>query len=190
MQRERYDIDLSSVPDFSREMSAPSSFEELVQAACVLAPRHEGDLVNLPCVAEQIAAHYEEMADEKAVRIFVEIAPDALIIGDVADLHRAIAQLVLDALGRAPCGGRVLIFGETSGGMVTLTISGDESRNMAAHLPNAWDCFCARWRESRHAPWDGQILVEEIVAEHGGHLETMKNSDDGLSVALWLPVHG
>lgn len=101
--------------------------------------RHHRDLVNLPAIAEQLAARYAETADERAVRILVNVAPDALLIGDGASIHWVLAQLVAIAVDDAPYGGRVMISGAVSNGVITITLSEHFLNRLSHTLPHSRD---------------------------------------------------
>lgn len=84
---------------------------------------HGDDLVNLPGAVEQIAARFEAGTTARAVRLFVDVAPDALVIGDSLGLRRTLEMLVENVLEKTANGGCVTICGTESHGTVTLTIA-------------------------------------------------------------------
>ena len=190
MHRERQASYLDPAVDLSRDMSV-TAMEELLEAAWMIEPESVRELVNLPYVAEQVASYYEEMAMEKEVRILVEVASDALIIGNLDELRRALAQLVLNTVEVTPCGRRITISGEASRGVITLTVCNCRPRGVAGWIFSAWGFFLRPARRGLpHASWDGENFVENITEAHGGELKTIRNAGAELCVVIRLPVHG
>lgn len=169
----------------------PRSFGRHNRAVGRLATKYNRELVNLPVVAEQVAAYYHEVADAKSICIVVDVAPDVLVIGDVAGLRRAVAQVVANVLEKAPPGGRVIISGETSNGIATLTVSDNGLCRMEEASSHIWNRFYqAKRTESPKALGAGQGLVDEIVKAHGGRTELTSQPHAGSRVVLRLPVGG
>lgn len=132
--------------------------------------RHHRDLVNLPRVAEQVAAQCEEDADARSIHLFVDVAPDALVVGDSCELHRVVEQLLASALANTPNGGCVMISGAISRGVVTLVFS--------SHSPAARSEIHSRFQRGFGAIRSSFFRsdVGYILRAHGGRLEV---SDQG-----------
>ncbi|MDB6154502.1 MAG: hypothetical protein JWL90_2955 [Chthoniobacteraceae bacterium] len=167
------------------DFTASSLFFHMLAGTRVSSKPHL-DLVNLPLVAEQIAAHHGETASQKEVCIMVDVAPDVLVIGDLVELRRALAQIVADALENTPPGGRVIIAGETSNGSVTLTISDDGPCTTAPHI---WERLYGNTRSGPGAGI-GQRVVEEVIKSHGGRSDVARQAKKGSRFVLQLPVRG
>lgn len=147
------------------------------------------DLVNLPAVTEQVASHYQSDADERSVHLFVDVAPDALVIGASSDLHRMIEQLVISALQNTPDNGCVTISGRVSNGVVTftfcsyslVTLPGDPGQftegcyAIATELSSPGLSFCPSH-------------VRKVLHAHGGRMEVSKEPGHRSRVVIRLPV--
>ncbi len=86
------------------------------------------DLVNLPGLSERIAALHAPEAGRRSIELVVDIAPDAVVLGDPENLRRIMDSLMMDALDGTPEGGCVTVTGEVSKGMVSLSFSSHSSR--------------------------------------------------------------
>jgi K+-sensing histidine kinase KdpD len=146
------------------------------------------DLVNLPGVAEQVATDNEAAAEARSVHLFVDVAPDALVIGDSHDLHRVVEQLVAQALANTPRGGCVTISGEVAYGVVTLTFSSHRPAIQAANLsrlsPRLDATRCDPFPQSRFFPGE----VGQILRAHHGRMEVSDRPGQGPHCVVRLPV--
>jgi signal transduction histidine kinase len=140
----------------------------------VVAVSHHRDLVNLPGVAEQVAAQCEDAAEARSVHLFVDVAPDALVIGDSVELHRVVEELVSSVLESTPNGSCVTISGTVVHGVVTLTFSSHHSSRQAAAPPPGLS-FCPS-------------EVGRILRAHGGRLEVSNRLGEGSRFEVRLPV--
>jgi hypothetical protein len=137
------------------------------------APPRAWMLVNLPGVAEQIAASYEAEAEARSVRLLVDLAPDALVIGDSTDLHRMVDHLVASALEGAPDGGWHIISGMVLDGVVTLTFRSSGAGRAAPTFQSPSICASA---------------VGQILRAHDGRMEMSESSENGSRYLVRLPV--
>jgi K+-sensing histidine kinase KdpD len=153
-----------------------SSFDWLVDAIEWGAEEEQSALVNLPLLADQVAAEYEDSADQKFVRIKLDVAPDALVIGNSSEFRRVLAHLLAAAVENAPRGSIVSIVGEMSRGVVTLTISDDRYTTTR------------RFQSDEQFPRGDYELIEGIVATHGGSTQISRSAKDGFSFQLRIPV--
>jgi hypothetical protein len=78
-----------------------------------------GEIVNLPSLAERIAARSQD-GSARDIRIDVDVAPDALVVGSYSTLHTLVEALLMEALESTQPGGHITICGEVSDGEVTL----------------------------------------------------------------------
>ena len=139
------------------------------------------DLVNLPELAERIANSYGEAAKRKAVKVIVNIAPDALVVGDSGALHEMIRQLIVSALQGAPHGGRVTVCGAVSDGIVELCFStnGLEPRRPDQH---------SLLQTAALAPGEPCKQVKRVLASHGGRMKMCGSLLTGTQLLVRLPV--
>jgi signal transduction histidine kinase len=140
----------------------------------LLAVSHHRDLVNLPGVAEQVAAQCENAALARSVHLFVDVAPDALVIGDSVDLHRVVEQLVSSVLEGTPDRGCVTISGTVAHGVVTLTFSSHHPNRQGAATPPGLNFYPSE--------------VGRILRTHGGRLELSNQPGHGARFEVRLPV--
>lgn len=153
------------------------------------AVRHHRDLVNLPGVADQVAAQWEDAAEARSVHLLVDVAPDALVVGDSYDLHRVVEQLVAGALENTTSGGCVTISGSVSHGVVKMLFSG--------HSPSTPSEARSRFQRDAGATKGGfpspdssfcPSDVGQILRAHGGRLEVGSQPGRGLRFEVHLPV--
>jgi signal transduction histidine kinase len=150
---------------------------------------HHRDLVNLPSVAEHVAREHRNDAGARFVRFLIDVAPDALVIGDSNELHRFIERLVLDALDRTPVGGSVVISGTITHGIVTLVFASHGPwRSSESACGGPTEASLAR-RSSRLPPRDFcPTELETILRAHHGEMDVSVNPGERAHFVVRLPV--
>jgi signal transduction histidine kinase len=154
-----------------------------------VAANHHRDLVNLPRIAEQVAAQFEDGAQARSVHLFVDVAPDALMVGDSCELHLAVEHLVAAVIAATPCGGWVLIAGAASHGVITLTFS-SHSPGGPSEIGSHFPLGAGAARQSLPSPGSRSSLSEvaHILSDHGGRLEVSNQPGEGSRYEIRLPV--
>ena len=145
-------------------------------------------------VAKQLAAaqeFYEPLATEAGVELIAAGADTPILItGDRVLLQRAIGNLLVNAIGHTPAGGRIVLAAQRQTDAVRLTISDDGCGIDAEHLARVFDRFY-RIDEAR-MPSEGHVglglaIAKAIVTLHRGTIEIASTVGVGTTVAICIP---
>lgn len=159
--------------------------------------RHAGTgapLAQVPVAAKAIfqetAEFFDAAAEEKALQVRVDAAPDLLVEADPALLRRALINLLGNAIRHTPKGGIVsLEAARTQGG--TEIIVADTGEGVPPDLlPRLGDRFlrgdAARGRATGGAGL-GLAIVKEIMELHGGSFHAASALGQGTAIRLHFP---
>jgi signal transduction histidine kinase len=150
------------------------------------------DWFDLGPVLEVVEELYGAVADEKGVRIALEVPPSLSIYGDRALIQQAVANLVDNAVKFSPPGGTVRITASPTAQRAgaTITVSDSGPGIPAVDRVRATERFF-RGEAARSTPGAGLglALVQAVAQLHGGELR-LSDSGPGLSATLLLPGNG
>ena len=148
------------------------------------APVEVDTAVVAPVVAEQTAA-----AEASGVRLDVDVAGDLVVDGDATALRRALANLVVNALGVAPGGTAVRVAAEREGDEVRIAVSDAGPGVPVEHRDAVFQRF---WRGPDAVAGTGTglglAIVRQIAEGHGGRVEVDAPSAGGARFSLVLPA--
>ncbi len=114
---------------------------------------------------------YDVVADEKCVRLVVDVPARLPAYGDRELIQQAVANLVDNAVKFSPAGGRVLLRAEAGGDGVWITVADQGPGIPAADRGRAIERFY-RAEAARNTPGTGLglALVQAVAQLHGGSL--------------------
>ncbi len=147
-------------------------------------------------VARSSAARFASRAEERGVRLEVEVAED-LPRADIDPdrISQVFGNLLENALRHTPPGGRVELRvgpGESAATLRT-TVRDTGPGIPAEHLPNVFEHFYRADRaRSRSAGGSGigLAVVKQLVEAHGGRVWAESPPGEGATFGLALPVNG
>lgn len=159
------------------------------------------ELRRAPVLLQEVATDVVEAMRASAERagqsLTAEVVgdpPPALIDGERT--HRAVSNLVRNALEHAGDGATVAVTVEAGAGRVRLTVSDDGPGVPEVHLPHIWERFYrvdpARGGSMRTDGGSGLglAIVRAMVELHGGAVSAERASEGGMRFALELPLDG
>jgi signal transduction histidine kinase len=131
---------------------------------------------------------YQEVADEKGLRLLTHLAVGAMATVDRIRLGQVIANLVDNAIKYTPAGGTVEITTTREPHSVLLVVKDSGMGISAEDLPRIWQRFY-RADRSRSEPGLGLglSLVKAIVEAHDGQVEAQSTSGGGSVFTVRLP---
>lgn len=114
--------------------------------------------------------YYEVLADEKAITL--SLAGNGQVFGDRLMLHRAVSNLLSNALRHTPSGGKVVVrIDKDEHARILVSVENTGSDIPPEHLPRLFDRFY-RVDSSRHRTTEnsglGLAITRSIVLAHGG----------------------
>jgi signal transduction histidine kinase len=145
--------------------------------------------VNLNDLLCRVADLYEYVAEEKGIRLTVDVAPDLAATADKVRLQQAVANLVDNALKYSPGGTEVVLAARTgAGGAVEISVR-DQGPGIAPEdLPRIWDrLYRGDKSRSQHGLGLGLSFVQAIVHAHGGRVGVVSRPGAGALFTLLLP---
>ena len=131
------------------------------------------------------------LADQHNVSLEIKTDEPGLMVGDQLRLHRAVLNLLDNALRYSPNGDQVEVKILSSGGWWLLSIRDHGPGLSDADLVNMFQRFYrgdpSRARSDRCGSGLGLAIVQQIAINHGGRIEARNHPDGGTSMELALP---
>jgi two-component system heavy metal sensor histidine kinase CusS len=128
--------------------------------------------VALEDVVNRLFEYYRLLADEHGIQL--QLQGHGRIRGDVPMLHRAIANLLSNALRYTPAGQRITVSIGQSGRLTELSVSNPGLSIADEHLEQLFDRFYradpARREGSSHNAGLGLAITRSIVTAHQGQI--------------------
>jgi len=132
----------------------------------------EAQPIELHALCEKLLDFYQLTADERDIRI--ELSGAARIEGDPAMLHRALSNLLSNALRYTPDGEVIRVGIEASGQGVVLSVGNPGATIAEQHLPRLFDRFYrvdpARREGNPSNAGLGLAITRSIVEAHRGEI--------------------
>ena len=147
---------------------APVSLNEIVRAAVKLFEAQFGAVGRPPITPE---LHLEENLP--------------IIQADATLLHRAIENLILNAMDAMPAGGVLMLRTQKIEGGVSLEVS-DTGTGLTPEESER--IFTPYYTSKQHGSGLGLAIVQAIVADHGGRISVESESGVGTSFHIELPA--
>lgn len=137
-----------------------------------------------------LRAFYAAAAEEAGITLSVTAPVGITLSSDRTLLHRAVGNLIENALTYTPVSGRIALSAERQGGHIRITVA-DSGRGIPGeHLPYVFDRF--HRVEQARSNADGHVglglaIVRSIAVLHGGSAEITSTVGKGTEVTISLP---
>lgn len=149
------------------------------------------ELVDLRALATIVAQTVEERRRAMDAEIHVDVAADAIAIGDSAGVEQVLENLLDNALKYGGKGGSVRISSERAEGSLILAVADRGPGIAAEHLPRIFERFyrvdAARSREHGGAGL-GLAIVKHLVERMGGSVAATSRAGEGCRFTVTLPA--
>ena len=146
--------------------------------------------VAVKAIFMETADFFDAAAEEKAIRVRMDAAPDLLVEADPALLHRALINLVGNAIRHTPQGGIVSMEAARALGGTEIIVADTGEGVPPDLLPRLGDRFlrvdAARGRATGGAGL-GLAIVKGIMELHGGTFHAASALGQGTAVRLLFP---
>lgn len=156
--------------------------------------------VSLLEIAEDVISHYLSRIEEKGITLNLDApdGPPAPVYGDPSQLHRAVAELVENAVNFTPPQGHVTVgvrmIPAREQRWVQLTVTDDGPGITAEEREYLFERFYrGRLAESGHIPGSGLglVIAQGIVEAHGGELYLLDtDTENGSTFVIRLLAKG
>ena len=145
--------------------------------------------VDLSELARGVLDVYQDVAEEKGVRILTHLATRVNIKADATRHRQAVANLIDNAIKYTPAGGQVEITTTRVETWATLEVMDTGMGISAKDLPRIWQrLFRTDQSRSERGLGLGLSLVKAIVEAHGGQTEVRSELGVGAIFSIRLPT--
>ena len=151
--------------------------------------------VDLGALVDQVWAGIKPLADQRAVSLEVQRPTDpqtGLIHADGSRLHRAMLNLLDNALRYSPDGGRIQVEIEQRNGWHQVRVSDQGPGLSDDDLDHMFERFYrgdpSRVRSQRTGSGLGLPIVQQIAVTHGGRIQASNGPGGGALLELILPA--
>ncbi|MGC6483920.1 MAG: sensor histidine kinase [Synechococcus sp.] len=133
------------------------------------------------------------LAEQRNIGLELQGESKAFLRGDQPRLHRAILNLLDNALRYSPEGSRVEVDIQPSGGWWLLAVRDHGQGLSEPDLDKMFHRFYrgdpSRARSNRSGSGLGLAIVQQIAVNHGGRVQARNHPEGGASMELLLPRH-
>jgi signal transduction histidine kinase len=145
--------------------------------------------VDLSELARVVLDVYQDVAEEKGVRILTHLANGVNVKADAIRLRQAVANLVDNAIKYTPAGGQVEVTTARAEPGASLAVKDTGMGISAEDLPRIWQrLYRADRSRSERGLGLGLSLVKAIVEAHGGQTEVQSELGAGATFSVRLPT--
>lgn len=147
------------------------------------------EATNLADLIQQSVDLYEDLAEQRGVRIEAASEGELRIPVDRNRMRQVVANLLDNAVKYTPAGGRIRIEARREGPDAVLSVSDTGIGIPADELPRIWDrLYRGDKSRSERGLGLGLSLVKAIVEAHGGRVAVTSTPGTGSCFELRLPV--
>ncbi|OAN40546.1 two-component sensor histidine kinase [Chloroflexus islandicus] len=148
----------------------------------------EREAVNLSFLLADVVETLQPLAEERALALHTDIAPNLTLIGDSDGLIRLFLNLIDNAIKYTPRGS-ITLRAARAGDQIEVMISDTGIGIDPAHLPHIFERFY-RVDPSRSAGGAGLglAIARQIVTAHAGTISVASQSGQGTTVTVRLPA--
>ncbi|WP_242036132.1 HAMP domain-containing sensor histidine kinase [Cyanobium sp. FACHB-13342] len=148
-------------------------------------------LVDLPPLVEQVWANLRPLADPRGIRLDLQAPAQIQLRGDSSRLHRALLNLLDNALRFSPDGGVVAVSLARRGDWCQIGVADQGAGLSEDDLLHLFERFYrgdpARARGQRTGSGLGLSIVQQIAVTHGGRIQASNQPGGGALLELILP---
>ncbi|MEX1323134.1 MAG: PAS domain-containing sensor histidine kinase [Synechococcaceae cyanobacterium] len=150
--------------------------------------------VGLHQLVEQVWAGLRPLAEQRGVRLVLKQPEEIIVMADASRLHRALLNLIDNALRYSPDGGAVEVALSSRGGWCQLSVRDHGPGLSRDDLQHMFERFYrgdpARARSQRAGSGLGLSIVQQIAVTHGGRIQASNHPEGGALMDLLLPTEG
>lgn len=126
-----------------------------------------------------------QLKEKSQIVVRTELEPDLpMISGDPDLLHRALSNLVLNAIDALPQGGEIIVQSKSFANRVELSIS-DTGSGLTPE--ECGRLFTPYYTTKQHGTGLGLAIVQSVVSDHGGRISVESAKQGGTTFRIELP---
>jgi two-component system nitrogen regulation sensor histidine kinase NtrY len=149
-------------------------------------PEPQLERMDLREAIQRVIALHAPVLEQKHISIGTSISPEPLrIMGDPELLHRALSNLVLNAMDAMPEGGKLTISASKSADYARVSVADsgpgltDEERSRL---------FTPYFTTRQHGTGLGLAIVQSVVSDHRGSINVERSDEGGARFVILLPM--
>ena len=145
---------------------------------------------DLAAIAEKVAGRLRQQYDDQGVELLLQLEAPLLVSGDSDRLAQVFTNLIGNALGHTPTGGRVVVASQQAGDVAKVTVSDSGHGIAAADLGRVFDRFY-RAEQDSHSTGSGigLTIARSIARSHGGDVTASSDGPGrGAAFAVTVPL--
>ena len=145
---------------------------------------------DLAAIAEKVAGRLRQQYDDQGVELLLQLEAPLLVSGDSDRLAQVFTNLIGNALGHTPTGGRVVVASQQAGDLAKVTVSDSGHGIAAADLGRVFDRFY-RAEQDSHSTGSGigLTIARSIARSHGGDVTASSDGPGrGAAFAVTVPL--
>ena len=154
--------------------------------------RRRWSRVDLPQLVQQVWQGLRPLAERRAIRLALKAEGPLAVTGDGSRLHRAVLNLLDNALRYSPEGGTVWVEMETTPGWCVVSVRDEGPGLSDDDLEHMFERFYrgdpSRGRGDRGGSGLGLAIVQQIALTHSGRVQAANHPEGGAVLELLLPV--
>ena len=147
-------------------------------------PKPQTELIDARVVVERVRALYEAAA-EPGLTFTTELSDESMPLNvDPELLHRALSNLVLNAMDAMPNGGRLTVSARPCDNQIEIRVS-DTGEGLTPE-----ECerlFTPYYTTKQHGTGLGLAIVQSVIADHGGTIAVESSPASGATFIITLP---
>ena len=145
--------------------------------------------INLAKLIAEVADLYDDVAEEKRIKVSTNAPSDLYLRADRARLRQVLANLVDNAVKYTPIDGRIDIEAAKKGQQVVLLVRDNGVGIPLDELPRIWErLYRGDKSRSQRGLGLGLSLVKAVVQAHHGQVEVAANPNGGSVFSVCLPM--
>ena len=150
----------------------------------------KSEVISLQTLVTTVMDSLEPMIAQKSLRVEYRLAEDLRLTGDPFLLHRALSNIVQNAIDFSPAGGTVTITSQSEADKLSLSIE-DQGPGIPDYCrERVFDRFFSLQRPDtgKKSTGLGLNFVQEVATLHNGDIRLENLHDKGLRAVLTLPL--
>jgi two-component system, NtrC family, nitrogen regulation sensor histidine kinase NtrY len=148
-------------------------------------PQPHFQRVQMNEIAQNVCRLFQAPADRKPIKFEVDLGEDITeIAADPELLHRALSNLVLNAMDAMPDGGKLSIRTRQSSDMACIEIS---DSGVGLTPEECKRLFTPYYTTKTHGTGLGLAIVQSVVSDHGGRISVRSEPGHGTTFHIELP---
>jgi signal transduction histidine kinase len=150
-------------------------------------PQHKPTQLN-EIVRSVLKVFHAQLQEKSQIAVRTELEPELPVISADPDLlHRALSNLVLNAIDAMPQGGEITVRTHAIGDTVELSVSDTGSGLTQEECERL---FTPYYTTKQHGTGLGLAIVQSVVSDHGGKISVESTEEKGTTFRIDLPRGG